>query len=168
MIEKKIEIQIDENEIVQAIKKKVSNDVIKGMSNVIVAEIDEKIERRTRTLIQDHKINGTINFLFGETIAKLVKDEVDSNFRRLKGGIEKQYDLYNINREELDARQRAFADGIALASIVLSYESLDPNEIKSDIFDRIAERVARRIRLDKIAYETISQKTQEKYQEVGG
>lgn len=51
---------------------------------------------------------------------------------------------------------------IVLASMVLNEKSFDLEEIKQCVLDKVADKVARRIKLDKITYEILSQQIQKK------
>lgn len=125
--------------------------------------IESKINKHIDDLVKEKNIKKQINSMFDKELASCVKERTREWYLAIEDemlGIRSRYPGFNW--QSLDRKDESFINGMVLASMVLNEKSFDLEEIKQCVLDKAADKVARRIKLDKITYEILSQQIQKK------
>lgn len=174
MSKQRVEIELDDNEINDIVKRRITNELTRELKDSIKSElgllketaensIESKINKQIDDLVEEKNIKKQIDSMFDKEFALCVKERAKKWYLAIEDemqGIRSRYPKFNW--QSLDRNDESFINGIVLASMVLNEKSFDLEEIKQCVLDKVADRVAKRIKLDKITYEILSQQIQKK------
>lgn len=170
MSEERVKIELDDNEIRDIVERKVTNELTRELKDSIKSELglfketaESKINKQIDDLVKEKNIKKRIDSMFDKELTLFVKERAKEWYLSIEDemlGIRSRYPKFNW--KSLDRNDESFINGIVLASMVLNEKSFDLEEIKQCVLDKVADKVARRIKLDKITYEILSQQIQKK------